>query len=316
MIGVLITNLGTPDAPTPKAVKKYLAEFLSDPHVINLPKLIWLPLLYGVILQVRPRRVAELYKRIWMDSGSPLLVHSQKLTEKVGDAIPKDIKVILGMRYGNPSIPAALDKFKQLKVDKLIVLPLYPQFSGTTTDSTFDLIKNEINQWRKKPTLNLINNYHNNPIYIKSIADSISKGWQPAPGKFLLFSFHGIPKSNVDAGDPYATQCRHTAELIALKLQIPDENYGIAFQSRFGYTEWLQPYTSEILKELPNHGFKNVTVVCPGFAVDCLETLEEIQDQNRSVFLAAGGEEFFYIPALNDDPGQVELMASLIKANL
>lgn len=316
MIGILISNLGTPDAPTPAAVKKYLAEFLSDPHVIDLPAVIWKPILYGIILQTRPKKSAELYKKIWTATGSPLLVYSKKLVEKVSDEVPKDLKILLSMRYGNPSIVSALEKFKPLKIDKLIVLPLYPQYSGTTTGSTFDEVNEELKTWRHHPTLTLINNYHNNPLYIKSIAQSIAKQWQPGPGKFLLFSFHGIPKRNVKLGDPYETQCYHTAELVALRLQIPDENWGVAFQSRFGYAEWLQPYTDEALKELPSKGYEDVTVICPGFAVDCLETLEEIEHLNRDQFIAAGGKNFTYIPALNDSQEHAEVLASLIKAHL
>lgn len=316
MIGILITNLGTPDAPTPAAVKNYLAEFLSDPHIIKLPTFIWKPILHGIVLQTRPKKTAALYQKIWTDSGSPLLVYSKKLVEKISDELPKELKFSLGMRYGKPSITTALEKFKQLKIDKLIVLPLYPQYSDATTGSTFDYIKEKLTYWRTKPSLTLINNYHNNPLYIKSIAQSIEKQLQPAPEKFLLFSFHGVPARSIKSDDPYETHCFHTAELVALKLQIPNEHWGVAYQSRFGYGEWLRPYTDEVLKELPSKGFNDVTVVCPGFAVDCLETLEEIKELNREIFIAAGGKNFTYIPALNDSKDHAEMLATIIKAQL
>ena len=316
-IGVLLANLGTPVAPEPAAVRKYLAEFLSDPRIIELPKLLWWFVLHGIILRIRPRRSAEAYAKIWTDEGSPLLAFSKKKAEKITALLAKkfdgSIKVELAMRYGEPSIQAGLEKLRQRNVDRLLIFPLYPQYSAATTASTFDAVADVLKTWRHLPELRIINHYHDHPDYISALANSIEKHWQQhtRPEK-LLFSFHGLPRHYFLAGDPYHCECHKTARLVAEKLELDEELWQLTFQSRFGPREWLQPYTDATLKELAADGVKHVQVVCPGFSVDCLETLEEIDMQNRAFFTEAGGEEFSYIPALNDDDEHVQALCNII----
>lgn len=318
MIGVLLANLGTPNAPTPSAVRHYLAEFLSDPRVVEIPKWLWQPILHAVVLRTRPQKSAKLYQKIWLSEGSPLLIYSQRLAKKLQQYLQQNnnqqIIVELGMRYGEPSMASALTKLKEQKTDSLIVLPLYPQYAAATTASTFDVLTQTLKTQRYLPELHFIRQYYDNADYISAIANSIRQ--QKFPNDFLLFSFHGLPKRSIAQGDPYHKQCLTTAKLIADKLQLGVEQWTTVFQSRFGRTEWLQPYCDQTLRELPRQGKRNVTVVCPGFPVDCLETLEEIALQNRDIFLQAGGESFNYIPALNDADEQVKMLAELIKRRI
>lgn len=292
--GILITNLGTPDAPTPAAIRKYLAEFLSDPRVIEIPKIIWWFVLHGLILRTRPRRSAKAYKKIWTEEGSPLLTISKRLAVGLQDLlakqIPGPVRVELAMRYGNPSISSGLEKLRGLNAQRLLVFPLYPQYSATTTAATFDAIACQLKQWRWLPEIRMINHYHDHPAYIDALANSIVQHWQdnPKPEK-LLFSYHGIPKDYFLAGDPYHCECHNTARLVAEKLDLNDDEWRVTFQSRFGPREWLKPYTDITLKSLPGDGIKSVNIICPGFSADCLETLEEINMQNRGFFTAAGG---------------------------
>lgn len=316
-IGVLITNLGTPDAPTPAALRRYLKEFLWDPRVVELPRWLWWPILNGLVLRLRPARSAHAYNQVWTNEGSPLLVYSSRqqaalrlvLEERAGGGIA----VALGMRYGSPSIADALNGLKAKGIKRLLVLPLYPQYSAATTASTFDKVSEVLRSWRLVPEVQFIPHYFDDPAYIQAVADSITEHWQQyGRAERLLFSFHGMPKSTMEEGDPYHEQCLKTAELIGRRLGLHEGQWYVAFQSRFGYAEWLRPYTIETLKEWGQAGVKGVDVICPGFSADCLETLEEIAMQNREAFLAAGGETYHYIPALNDRPDHIRALAELI----
>mgnify|MGYP001045610467 CR=1 FL=1 len=316
-LGVLLVNLGTPDAPTTAAVRRYLAEFLSDPRVIEVPRPLWWLILHGVILRVRPARSAHAYQAVWTDRGSPLLDISRRLTDalarRLGETLPGPVRVELGMRYGNPSIPDALRQLRNANCRRLLVLPLYPQYSATTTASTFDAVTRELATWRWVPELRTINQYHDAPRHIEALAQGVRDHWAShgRPDR-LLFSFHGIPKDYFLAGDPYHCQCHKTARLVAEALDLPRDAWALSFQSRVGNKEWLRPYTDETLKAWGAQGVGSVQVVCPGFAADCLETLEEVAVENRGYFLGAGGREYGYIPALNDAPAQIQVLADLV----
>ena len=320
-IGILITNLGTPDAPTPAALRKYLAQFLSDPRVIETPRLLWWPVLHGIILRLRPRRSARAYREVWTEAGSPLLAISKRQCEAIrsalGEAVDEPYRVELGMRYGNPSIRSALEKLRSYNIRKLLVLPLYPQYSAATTASTFDAVADVLKTWRIVPQVKMITSYHDDPGYIDALAESIRSHWAQSgePDK-LLFSFHGLPRAYVLAGDPYEDECRASARLVARQLDLHDELWAVSFQSRFGPRKWLQPYTDKLLRKWGKRRVSHVQVICPGFAADCLETLEEIQIQNRDFFLSAGGKRFSYIPALNDHPRHIAALRDIIRVNL
>ncbi len=318
--GILVTNLGTPDAPTPTALRKYLAEFLSDPRIIETPRLLWWPILHGVILRLRPRRSAKAYRKVWTEAGSPLLVISEKQCEAIRSVLVDDaetsFRIELGMRYGNPSIRSALEKLRSYNINKLLILPLYPQYSAATTASTFDAVADVLKTWRLIPQAKMITSYHDNPAYIDALVDSIRSHWAQSgkPDK-LLFSFHGLPKAYVLAGDPYSDECQATARLVARELDLHEDLWEVSFQSRFGPREWLQPYTDKLLQQWGGTGIDHVQVICPGFAADCLETLEEIQLQNRDFFLSAGGKTFSYIPALNDRPRHIAALCAIIRSH-
>jgi ferrochelatase len=319
--GVLLTNLGTPTAPTPKAIRKYLAEFLADPRIVEIPPIVWLPILHGYILNTRPFVAAHAYKKIWTPQGSPLLVISKKqqqaLQLELDNRLNEPVPIALGMRYGTPSIAAALTDLRKKKVNKILVLPLYPQYSAATTGSTFDAVARVFKTWRWIPEFRFIDQYAENEGYIAALAASIEAHWQQKkPGKKILFSFHGLPARTIALGDPYNALCHRTAQLVAEKLQIPTDYWQVVFQSRFGRAKWLQPYCEPTLIELAKQGCKTVDIICPGFAADCLETLEEINIRYRESFLAAGGEKFHYIPALNDTPHHIHALSNLIVQNL
>ncbi|MCB1622243.1 MAG: ferrochelatase [Thiothrix sp.] len=316
-IGVLLVNLGTPEQPETGALRRYLREFLADSRVVEIPRLIWYPILYGAILPRRPVASAAKYRAIWTDKGSPLLVigreQQQGLQTELERLLQGPVQVELAMRYGNPSIRSALARLNEAGARRLIVLPLYPQYCAATTASTFDRVFAELGRWRWVPELRLINHYHDRPDYIAALADSIRHYWsRHTCGQLLLMSFHGIPRRNLTLGDPYFCQCRKTARLLAAALNLRPEEYRVTFQSRFGKAEWLQPYTDRTLEALPGEGIRRVDVVCPGFAADCLETLEEIQVENCARFLKAGGEAFQYIPALNAGLEHVRMLAGLV----
>jgi ferrochelatase len=314
--GILLANLGTPDAPTPAAVRRYLAEFLWDPRVVELPRALWWLILHGVILRVRPARSARKYQLIWTPDGSPLLAISQRQAAAVAAALaeryPGPIRVAVGMRYGNPSIAAALAELRAAGIQRLLVLPLYPQYSAATVASTFDAVAAELQTWRWLPELRFITHYHDDPGYLDALAASIRAARAEQPGERLLFSFHGLPQRNLLAGDPYHCECHKTARLVAERLGFQPDQWAVAFQSRFGRAAWLQPYASVLLADWAQAGVKSVDVVCPGFSADCLETLEEIALENRQVFLNAGGERYRYLPALNDEPAHIAALAELI----
>jgi ferrochelatase len=307
--GVLITNLGTPSAPTEKAVRAYLAEFLSDPDVVKLPRWLWYPILYGFILRKRPKTSLELYKSIWMPEGSPLLVYSQRLTEQLQQHLGQDYYCQLGMRYGQPSLRQALQFFQKNHIQTLTILPLYPQYSKATTGSTVKAIGTLLKELCYSPKITLIESYYDNDFYINQLSTYIQ---QKRQNNFIIFSFHGLPQVATKQGDPYESQCRETAKLLATAMNLKDNQWAIAFQSRFGAQKWLQPYCDELLKTLPSQGIKCVDIVCPGFAVDCLETLEEIAQRYKEVFLHAGGTNYHYIPAMNDKSEHVSIMKDAI----
>jgi protoporphyrin/coproporphyrin ferrochelatase len=317
LIGILVVNLGTPDAPTAPALRRYLAEFLADTRVIEIPKFIWMLILHGIILRVRPKKSAAKYQTIWTEEGSPLLAISKRQAAAIQTQLGDSVRVKLGMRYGNPSITKALREFQNEGVRKIIVLPLYPQYAAATTGSTFDAVTRELQNWRFVPELHFINNYCDHPLFIDALAASIQEDFTThgKPEKLLL-SYHGMPKRNLDLGDPYFCLCQKTTRLLAEKLGLNKEDYLTTFQSRFGYAEWLQPYTDKTLEDLAKSGVTNVAIVSPAFSADCLETLEELAVENHEVFMQAGGKSYRYIPALNDRKDHIQALVEIIGANL
>ena len=315
-IGVLITNLGTPDEPNPKALKIYLKEFLSDPRVIEVPKIIWQFILRFFILQIRPKKSAAVYKSIWTKDGSPLLDISNKQLSAI-KFLMKDSHsntiIKLGMRYGNPSIKDALLELQKKQVRKLLILPLYPQYCAATSGSTFDAVSKILQGWRWVPELRFINQYFEEKKYIQTLSNSIESFWEKndKPQK-LIFSYHGIPKKYHLNGDPYHCFCLKTTRLVKEYLKLSDDAVITTFQSRFGSQEWLQPYTDMTLKDLPKEGIKKIQIISPGFSADCLETLEELKVENKNYFIEAGGEEYKYIPCLNDSPSHIKFLVELI----
>jgi ferrochelatase len=314
--GVLICNLGTPETYKTKDVRRFLRQFLSDGRVIEIPKIIWWFILNGIILTLRPSKSAKLYKSVWTKEGSPLLVLSKKLTEKLKKSVGDSCEVELAMRYGNPNMESALMSLKNKNCRKLIVIPMFPQYSGTTTGSIFDEVARVLSKWRWVPSLSFVNSYHDHPEYINALADSLSNHIKNNSPQKIIFTYHGIPKRNFDLGDPYQCYCQKTTRLVAEKLNLEDDTYITTFQSRFGPAEWLKPYTSDTMGELPLQEVKNVLVVAPAFSVDCLETIEEIDQENKEIFLKAGGEKFTYAPCLNDSTGQVNLLKAIIDKHL
>jgi len=315
--GILLTNLGTPDEPTPSAVRRYLAEFLSDQRVIEKPAWLWKPILYGVILNVRPKKAAKSYQKVWTENGSPLLSISSQQVQQLQNLLdPKQqtVFVELAMRYGKPSISHAMHALKKHDVDRIIVLPMYPQYSATTTASTYDAVNAVIKKWRDIPSIDFLGAYYQHPDYIRVLADSV-KHYRDAHGKSdkLLMSFHGLPQAYIKAGDPYQKQCLKTASLLAEKLNLHDDEWICAFQSRFGVEQWIKPYTDKTLEQWAQDGLESVDIICPGFPADCLETLEEMAMENRDIFLQAGGKSYHYIECLNDQPDHIEFLAELLK---
>jgi ferrochelatase len=320
-IGILVTNLGTPAAPTAAAVRPYLREFLSDRRVVDLPRLLWLPILELIILNLRPRQSAKAYAQVWGAEGSPLAVNTRNqanaLAEVLRARLGERAIVEFAFRYGQPSIASAIESLTARGARKLLVLPMYPQYSATTVGSTFDAVADCLQGLRWVPELRMITHYHDHPRYISALAESIKAHWQQqGRAKKLLFSFHGIPQRFCDNGDPYYEECMKTASLVAQQLDLQEDEYLTAFQSRVGREPWIGPYTDEVLLEWAGQGMRSVQVICPGFSADCLETLEEIAIRYRQLFIRAGGERFDYIPALNSDAGQVELMTALVRDHL
>ncbi|MBL8311634.1 MAG: ferrochelatase [Burkholderiales bacterium] len=315
-IGILLTNLGTPDAPTAPAVRRYLAQFLSDRRVVEIPRVVWNVILHGIILRTRPAKSAKKYASIWLPEGSPLLVWTERQAQYLRGALgerlkaqalpPDQVRIAVGMRYGNPSIASALTQLRDAGCDRLLVLPMYPQYAASTTATACDAVFRELMQWRALPALRTVASWHDDPAYIKALALRINEFWRQhgRPDK-LVMSFHGVPKFTLLKGDPYHCHCQKTARLLAQELGLDDHQWLLTFQSRFGRAEWLTPYTDATLAALPAQGVARVHVVCPGFPADCLETLEEIAIEGKDTFLHAGGKAYDYIPALNDHPALI-----------
>lgn len=316
---VLLINLGTPEKPTAFAVYKFLSRFLSDPRVIELPKLIWRFFLYTIVLPIRSLSVAQLYKSIWTVDGSPLKVQTKRLCDALGNSLQKSehldtIKVFYAMTYSSPKLDIILKEILNQNISQLIILPLFPQYSSTTTAAAFDAIAKTLKAYRKLPSIYFIHEYANTDLYKKALSESITEFWnQHGRSERLLFSFHGIPKRYEDMGDPYRIQCEMLVEALVKILKIPENSYGISYQSRFGWNAWLKPSTTSLLQEWAINGIKSVDVISPSFAVDCLETLEEINIQMRQIFIKAGGHRYQYIPALNDKPAHVNVLKALIE---
>lgn len=318
--GVLLVQLGTPSAPEPGPVRRYLKQFLSDPRVVEIPRIVWWPILNGIILRTRPRRSAAKYASIWTEGGSPLLVNTAaqaKMTQGyLGDA-GVDVVVSHAMRYGEPSIETQLAAMREQNVTRLLVVPMYPQFAGSTTATVFDEVTRVLRGWRNLPEVRFIRNFHHFKPYIKALATHIRKHWgNDGPPDKLLMSFHGVPRQTLLDGDPYHCECHATARWLADELQLPEDRWQISFQSRFGGAKWLEPYTDTTLKKLGEDGAKRIDVVCPGFVVDCLETLEEIAIEGRETYEESGGQGFSYIPCVNAEPVFVSALSELIKGHL
>ncbi|WP_114786586.1 ferrochelatase [Vibrio tetraodonis] len=309
--GVLLVNLGTPDAPTAPAVKRFLSQFLHDKRVVDMTRWLWCPLLHGVILPIRSPKVAKLYQTVWMKEGSPLLVYATRQADKLKQQI--DMPVELGMTYGNPSLKTGLEKLMASGVEDVIVLPLYPQYSSTTTAAVSDGLTKAFKSIPVMPNYRLIRDYHDHPTYIKALAESVRRSWQEkGQGDYLLCSYHGIPKRYADNGDIYPNHCKATTELLRLELGLTKEQVGMTYQSRFGREEWLQPYTDKTLEQLPSKGIKKLDIITPAFSSDCLETLEEISEQCCELFIEHGGDVFNFIPCLNDDELHIQMMIEII----
>jgi ferrochelatase len=315
-----LINLGTPDEPTTPAIRKYLREFLSDPRVIEIPKLLWWPILNGPILMARPRKLVPRYKSVWMEGGSPLMVDTQRQTEGLRELFAQRglaIQVETGMRYGEPSIKSAMLRLRERGCEHLLVVPLYPQYASSTTATVVDEVARVASHMRDQPALRFIKRFHTDPAFIHPLGDKIAAFWQQhgKPQK-LVMSFHGLPRQCVDMGDPYCRDCYETARALAQYLGLSDDAYQVTFQSRFGPAKWLEPYTEPSLQKLAQQGVTEIDVVCPGFLADCLETLEEIQVEVCENFMHAGGERFRYIPALNDDQAWVNSLGDMVLNHL
>jgi len=320
---VLLVNLGTPTAPDAGAVRRFLREFLSDPRVVEIPRIIWWPILYGIVLPLRPRKTAAKYASIWTEQGSPLMSFSRQqavLLRGYLGARGLDVDVALAMRYGEPSVAAVMQQLQQNKTARLLVLPMYPQYSATTTASVFDAVVDELKVTRNVPELRWVKSFHDQPGYIDALKRSVLEHWRKfgalAKDDRLVISFHGIPKRSVALGDPYYSECQTTGGLLAQSLGLDTGQYLITFQSRFGRAEWLQPYTAPSLCTLAAEGVARVDLICPGFATDCLETLEEIAIEAKHEFLSAGGKQFHYIACLNETPAFIAGLADLVEQNM
>ena len=309
---ILLVQLGTPDSPHTAPVRRYLNQFLSDPRVVEIPKIIWQPILKGLILTTRPQQSAEKYQTIWTDQGSPLRTNTQAQVDLLQAELP-DYTVRKAMSYGEPSIESVLRHWQKQRLNELTVIPLYPQYSGTTTAAVFDAVTRELSKWRNIPHIKFVRNFHDNPLYIEAIANQIRRHWQQnGQGERLIFSFHGVPERTLHLGDPYHCECVKTARLITKELNIDPELTLTTFQSRFGRAKWIEPYTEPTVKQLGLNGYKKLDIVCPGFVSDCLETLEEVKYEIADAFIKHGGESLNYIPCLNDSPDLTQVLKSLI----
>ena len=319
--GLLLVNLGTPDAPEAVPVRRYLKQFLSDPRVVEIPRLIWWPILNGIILTVRPRKSAAKYATIWGEKGSPLKVHSEQQALLLRGYLGErglDVDVVLAMRYGEPSIAGALAQLRERHIERLLVLPMYPQYSATTTATVFDEVHRVLAQTRNVPEVRWVKHFHDHAGYIEALRQSVLAYWQQHGraqdvGGKLVMSFHGVPRRTLELGDPYHCECHKTARLLATALGLSKDEYMVSFQSRFGRAEWLQPYTAPLLDQLGRAGTRRVDVICPGFVADCLETLEEIAQEGQEEFHASGGGDYHYIPCLNDSPAFIDALVEVVR---
>lgn len=313
---VLLVNLGTPDTPTPAGVRKFLKPFLSDPRVVEIPRLLWWVILNVFVIPLRSKRVAKAYKSIWTDSGSPLLVISKQQTEKLQSLLDAEVHVDFAMAYSEPSIAQQMAQFAQREIKHVLVLPLYPQYSATTTASVYDQLTTYLKAQRALPSVAIVRDFHDQPLYIEALADSVLKYWaKNGRNKKLVMSFHGIPQANVDKGDPYQSQCEKTAELLAARLQLQEHEWQLCYQSRFGKATWLQPYTVEVLHQLGQEQ-QSVDIVCPAFVADCLETLEEMNVENRNVYFESGGNSYNFVPCVNANDAFIDCLKSIVSSNL
>jgi ferrochelatase len=318
---ILLINLGTPGAPTPRAVRRYLAQFLSDPRVIEIPRALWLPILYGFVLNSRPKKSARKYAAIWSSEGSPLKVHTERQTRLLrghfGLQVPMPLTVDFAMRYGEPSIAGTLTRLKSEGCERVLVLPMYPQYAASTTASALDQVAEFLQRTRNVPEIRLVKHFHDHPAYIGALASLVQEQWRQSgrPDK-LLMSFHGLPRFTLARGDPYHCECHKTARLLAEKLELAESQWQIAFQSRFGRAEWIEPYTASTLADYGRDGVRRVDVICPGFVADCLETLEEIGVEGRKIFLGAGGREFNLLPCLNEREDWIRALADIVRQHL
>lgn len=317
---VLLCNLGTPDEPTASALRRYLAEFLSDPRVVEIPALVWRIILHGIILRVRPAKSAAKYASIWLPEGSPLRVWTEKQAKLLGGYLGERghvLTVRYAMRYGNPGIPEVLDELQALGATRVLIMPAYPQYSAATTASTIDAVGAWAARHRRLPELRFVNRYHDDGGYIAALANSVREHWaREGKADKLVMSFHGMPARTLELGDPYHCECLKTGRLLAEALNLNQDDYLVTFQSRFGKAKWLQPYTEPSLKRMGSEGVQSVDVICPGFSADCLETLEEINQEARTAFLTAGGKTFHYIPCLNDRPDWINALAAIAAQHL
>lgn len=318
--GVLLVNLGTPDEPSSKAIRRYLGEFLSDPRVIEIPRYLWMPILHGLVLTMRPKKLVPRYRAIWMDEGSPLMVYSRRQADGMRRQLIQrgvHVEVELGMRYGNPSIPDAMARLRALGCERILVVPMYPQYAASTTATVVDAVTRHAARLRDQPELRFMKRFYDDRGYLEAVVARIESFWRDhgRPQK-LVMSFHGLPRYSIELGDPYYQDCLRTGRLLRERLGLMPEQVEVTFQSRFGSARWLEPYTEPTLKELARQGVTEVDVVCPGFLADCLETLEEIRQECRDAFMAAGGRQFRYIPAVNDGEAWVSALTDMVQRNL
>jgi ferrochelatase len=317
---VLFCNLGTPDAPTASALRRYLGEFLSDHRVVEIPRLVWMLILHGIILHIRPAKSALKYASIWTAEGSPLKIWTERQAQALDAAFAQrneQVRVRYAMRYGNPSMASQLDALKAEGFTRVLVMPAYPQYSGTTTASVFDAVYTWGHRTRLLPEFRFINHYHDHPAYITALAQQVRAHWaEHGQSERLVMSFHGVPERTLHLGDPYHCECYKTARLLGEALGLNKTQYIVTFQSRFGKAKWLEPYTEPTLIALAEQGVKKVDLICPGFTSDCLETLEEIAQEAQEAFMHAGGEQFHYIPCLNDNPAWIEAMHAIASMHL
>jgi len=320
---IVLVNLGTPEAPTAPALKRYLRQFLFDPRVVEIPRPVWWLILNGIILNTRPKKSAEKYAAVWTPEGSPLKVHTERQAKFLAGYLGERghrVTVVWAMRYGAPSLSGVLDRLMVAGVNRILLLPMYPQYSATTTATVIDEACNWLLRRRNQPEMRFVRNFHDDPGYIEALEHTVRKHWMRhgplSAGDQLIISFHGLPRRNLDLGDPYFCECMKTGRLLAERLNLGPEKYRICFQSRFGKAEWLQPYTAPTLAALGKAGTRRVDIICPGFVADCLETLEEIAMEGKTSFLASGGHEFHYIPALNEDHGWLAALTSLVERHL